>query len=176
MSARTATAAPPAAETTIALLRRGLLGLALLTMLGIALELIIERHWTQPIMLVAWVALALLGLAVGLIWRAPSGGRVRAAQLLALVVLISAALGIREHIEANHEAGPLDYRYAQTWDGLSSPTRWWLAARKVVGPSPPLAPGALAQAALCLLLATARHPALRGARGVPARETPVTGR
>ena len=49
----------------------------------------------------------------------------------------------------------------QAWEGMSTLSRWWLAARKGVGPSPPLAPGALAQAGFCVLLATVRHPSLR---------------
>jgi hypothetical protein len=36
---------------------------------------------------------------------------------------------------------------------------------KTVGASPPLAPGALAQAALAVLLATVGHPTLRGDSG-----------
>lgn len=161
MTATTTASGAPAAEATPSLLRRGLLGLALLIVLGIALELITERHWTKPVQLIAWATLVLLVAAVGLLWRAPTAGRVRAAQILALIVIVSAVLGIWEHIEANHDAGPLDGRYAQTWDGLAPLSQWWLAARKAVGPSPPLAPGALAQAALCVLLATARHPATR---------------
>ncbi len=60
------------ADATLALLRRGLLGLAALTTLGITLEMITERHWTQPVQLIAWGALALLALAIGLLWGQPS--------------------------------------------------------------------------------------------------------
>ena len=81
----------------------------------------------------------------------------------------AAFLGIWGHVHANYEAAPLDVRYADTWDGLPEVTRWWLAATKTVGPSPPLASGALAQAALCVLLATLRHPALRRDRPSVAR-------
>lgn len=159
MATRTA---PTAGVTpTTALLRRGLLALATLTTGAIALELITERHWTKPIMLVAWAAVALLAVAVALLLRAPAAWRVRVAQALAAVVIVSAVLGVWQHIAANHEAAPLDYRYAETWETLSAPTQWWLAARKAVGPSPPLASGVLAQAALLILLATLRHPALR---------------
>jgi hypothetical protein len=143
------------------LLRRGLLWLGVLTIVGLSLELAMERHWTQPIQLVAWGALAAVAVAIGLLLGAPSRGRVRLARILAVVVVLSAVLGIWEHIEANYEAGPLDYQYANTWDDLPESTRWWLALSKAVGPSPPLAPGALAQASICVLLATLRHPALR---------------
>jgi len=161
MSALTGGQAMPDANSTVTFLRRGLLALATLTIGGIAIELFTERHWEAPTQLIAWAALALLAIAIGLLARAAQGWRVRVAQLLALVVVASAALGIWEHIEANHDAGPLDRRYAATWETLSTPSQWWLAARKVVGPAPPLAPGALAEAGIAVLLATAGHPALR---------------
>ena len=158
-------------DPTPQLLRRGLLGLATLTILGIAVELYTERHWTQPMQLIAWAALALTALAIALLIGQPSAGRVRAAQIVAAVVVISAAVGVWQHIQANYDAGPLDRRYGQTWEGMSAMSCWWLAARKSVGPSPPLAPGALAQAGLCVLLATMRHPALRAGRTAPVPAT-----
>ena len=158
-----ATGARAARDTaTATFLRRGLLALAALTIVGIALELITEHHWTQPSQLIAWAALALLAVALGLLVRAGQPWRVRVARLLALAVVASALFGIWEHIAANHDAGPLDRRYAATWATLSTPSRWWLAARKVVGPAPPLAPGALAEAGIAVLLATVGHPALAG--------------
>ncbi len=151
-------------DTASPLLRRGLLGLAVLTVAGIAIELYTEQHWTQPVQWIAWAALALTLVAVGLLVGRPSAGRVRAARIVAVVVVLCAVIGVWEHIRANYEAAPLDRRYGATWESMSALARWWLAARKGVGPSPPLAPGALAQAALCVLLATTRHPALRGKR------------
>lgn len=152
-------------DATPRLLRRGLLGLAALTILGIAVELYTERHWTQPAQLIAWAALALTAVAILLLLGQPTAGRVRTAQMVAAVVVVSAAVGVWQHIAANYDVGPLDRRYGQAWEGMSALSRWWLAARKGVGPSPPLAPGALAQAGLCILLATVRHPALRARRG-----------
>ena len=75
--------------------------------------------------------------------------------------MFSAIWGVWEHVYANYDAGVLDFAYADTWDGLTEPTRWWLAVTKTVGPSPPLAPGALAQASLAVLIASLRHPMLR---------------
>ncbi len=150
-----------ARDVTAAPLRRGLLGLAALTTGGITLELITEHHWTQPVQLIAWAALALTAVAVALLLGTPSAGRVQGARVVAILVIVSAAIGVWRHIVANYDAAPLDYRYAQTWGTMSGLSRWWLAAHKGVGPSPPLAPGALAQAGLCVLLATVRHPALR---------------
>lgn len=138
-------------------MRRGLRWLASLTLLGLVIELAVERHWTQPSQLIAWVAVAAAALALALVQWHASIGRIRLAQALALLVIVSAAIGIWQHVAANYDAGPLDYRYADLWDSLSEPTRWWLALTKTVGPAPLLAPGALAQAGACILLSTLRQ-------------------
>jgi hypothetical protein len=142
------------------LLRRGLLWLAGLVVVGIAVELAADRHWTQPVQLIAWAALLLTGVAAVLVGR-PTRTRVRVARALAVLVILASVIGVWEHVESNYDAGELDYVYADAWGALSEPNRWWLAVSKTVGPSPPFAPGALAQAALCVLLATVRHPTLR---------------
>jgi hypothetical protein len=142
-------------------LRRGLLWLGALTSAGIAMELAADRHWTQPIQLVAWVAVALVVAALAVVAWLPTRRAIRLAQILAVLVMLGALWGIYEHVAANYEAAPLDFSYSNTWDTLPELTRWWLALSKTVGPSPPLAPAALAQAGLCVLLASMRHPALR---------------
>jgi hypothetical protein len=149
------------ADVASPVLRRGLLWLAALTIGGIGVELALERHWTQPIQLVAWGALLVIAIAAVLVAWAPTRTNLRLAQILAVIVILSAAFGVWEHIEANYDAGPLDFHYTDTWDSMSEMSRWWLALSKTVGPSPPLAPGALAEAGLCVLLATLRHPALQ---------------
>ncbi|CAN5230443.1 hypothetical protein BH18CHL2_BH18CHL2_06310 [soil metagenome] len=45
---------------------------------------------------------------------------------------------------------------------MSEGARWWTAFTKSVGPAPTLAPTALANVSLLLLLATRRHPGLAG--------------
>ena len=152
-------ASPDAASSP---LRRGLLWLGGLTLAATAVELAIERHWTQPIMWLAWVAVAAAAGALALLAGSPAAGRVRLARVLAILVVALAMFGIGEHVYANFDAGSLDQDYAATWDTLPMATRWWLALSKTVGPSPPLAPGAIAQAAISALLATLRHPALTG--------------
>jgi hypothetical protein len=147
-------------DAAASVLRRGLLWVAAITGVGIAVELAADRHWTQPIQLVAWAALAVIAVAIVLVATAGSATPLRLGRVLAVLVMVSAILGIWEHVEANYDAGELDFEYAKSWETLSEPARWWLAATKTVGPSPPLAPGALAQASLCVLLATLRHPAL----------------
>ena len=132
-----------------------------MTTAGIGVELAADRHWTQPVQLVAWAALGAIVLAVFLVAVKPTWPKLRLARLLVTIVMLSAIWGIWEHVYANYDAGGLDFEYANTWDGLAESTRWWLAVTKTVGPSPPLAPGALAQAGLAVLIATLRHPMLR---------------
>jgi hypothetical protein len=153
-----------AEDSAAPVLRRGLLWLAGLTVVGLTIELAAERHWTQPVQFVAWGALVVTVLAIGLVIGRSSPGRLKLARWLAIAVMISAGLGIWEHIDENHDSGELDQVYGETWDSLPAMTRWWLAASKTVGPSPPLAPGALAVAGFCVLLATTAHPALQRRR------------
>src|SRR5919108_713074 len=74
--------------------------------------------------------------AVGLLARARSRAGVRLARILAVAVVLSAAMGIWQHVYANYDAGPLDFHYTDTWDSLPEATLWWLALTKSVGPSP----------------------------------------
>jgi hypothetical protein len=149
---------------TATLLRRGLLGLAVLGAAGTILELVFLRHWNGATQLIVWQGVAALLVALVLLVRSPSAGGVRAARWLALVVVVIAVVGIGLHVNENLDAGPLDRNYAATWDGLTALEQWWLAITGGVGPAPVLAPGALAEIALCLLLATLRHPGLGPAR------------
>src|SRR5215213_5585840 len=107
-----------AGDESASLLRVGLLALAALTTVALGIELAAERHWTQPVQLVAWAALVVLLLAVGLLLGRVSSGRVQAARLLAVLVVISAFFGIWEHVESNHDAGELDREYSARWETL----------------------------------------------------------
>jgi hypothetical protein len=84
----------------------------------------------------------------------PGRGAQLLATVLVLLVLGASLYGVVDHVTVNYNSGPLDQRFADTWESLSATQRWWYAATKEVGPSPPLAPGMLAQTALLLLLAT----------------------
>ncbi|MFI7639033.1 hypothetical protein [Nonomuraea sp. NPDC049400] len=137
-----------------ALIRRALLALTAIGVLGAAFELTTERHWKSAEQLIPWGALACLGAAVLLMLVKDSLRLAAAVRLIALAVLVASAFGVYAHVAANYDAGPLDQRYATTWDALSAVTRWWYALTKAVGPAPPLAPGMLGQSALMLLLAT----------------------
>ncbi len=133
--------------------RRSLLALTLIGIAATAFELGTEHHWNGLEQLIPWFALAVLTVALVLAVL-PSRGVRLLAGVLALVVLGASVYGVLDHITVNYNSGPLDQRFADTWESLSASQRWWYAATKQVGPSPPLAPGMLAQTALLLVLAT----------------------
>lgn len=141
--------------------RLALLGLSLLSIGGTAVELAMERHWKTFIQLIPWIGLGVLMAAALLVVLWPSARRVWLARALAVAVVGISAFGTWEHVDANYQSGPLDFRYSESWATMTAASRWWKAATKTVGPSPVLAPVVLAQAGLCVLLATIRHPALR---------------
>jgi hypothetical protein len=136
--------------------RRALLGLTIVTMVGIVAELVSLRHWDSSIQLIPFAALAVLVVALVLAWR--GGTRTRAARGLSVAVLVTSAFGVYEHIQENLTAGPLDHRYAFTWEHFSWFKQVWLAATGGVGPAPPLAAAALAQAALLVMILTLARP------------------
>ncbi|HEY3336181.1 MAG TPA: hypothetical protein VGK16_13195 [Candidatus Limnocylindrales bacterium] len=145
---------------TPTLLRRGLLGLAALGLARTVLELAFLRHWSGATQLLVWPGVIALAAALLALVRHPSARAVRIARAMALVVVAIAVVGVGFHVLENLDAGPLDRAYAATWDRLIGLGQLWLATTGGVGPAPVLAPGALAEIALCLLLATLRHPAL----------------
>jgi hypothetical protein len=156
----TSAAEPRDAPSSVVAIRRGLLALAAGGTIGVALELLLLRHWTEARELIAWVAVAVLGVAVSLAIRRPTRRTILVARGLGVVVLVTSAIGVFVHVWVNYEAAPLDARYTTSWPTTSEPVRWLLAATDTVGPSPSLAPLALAFVALVLLLALVQHPAL----------------
>lgn len=143
---------------TASLLRLGLIGLALLGIAGTTIELVFLEHWDGVTQQIVWPALLVLCLALLLIaWR-PSPAKVWTARALAVAVLAIAGLGIWFHVQENVNAGALDRDYGETWDSRSTADQYWLAITGQVGPAPTLAPGALAEISLALLLATVRIP------------------
>lgn len=145
---------------TATLMRRGMLAIGGLGVAGTTAELIFLRHWQSPLQLIAWPAMAALGVVLLLIARRPVRRSIRWAQGLGLSVLLLAGIGVLVHLFQNLASGPLDRDYATIWDTLSPIEQLWTAATGGVGPAPTLAPAAIAWTALILLLATLRHPAL----------------
>jgi hypothetical protein len=144
---------PRRAVGSATLVRRGLVALTVIGILGAAFELASERHWNGLEQLIPWAALAVLTAATAAL-LVPGDRGVLAVRLLALLVLAASIYGVLDHVLVNYNSGALDQRYADTWSTLPLIERWWLAATKSVGPSPTLAPGMLGQSALLLILAT----------------------
>jgi hypothetical protein len=154
------TGAARESRATAGPLRQALILLTALSAMGIAIELVMARHWESGTQLVAWLPLVLLLVGVVLLLRQPGARSVQVVRALAGVVALTALYGVYQHVHANYLAGPLDYRFADRWAVMSLAARWWAASTQTVGVSPPLVPGVLAQSALCLLFATIRHPGL----------------
>jgi hypothetical protein len=145
------------------LVRHGLVALTAIGILAAAFELFSEHHWNGIEQLVPWVALAGLAVATVLVVL-PAGTGVGVARVLALLVLAASVYGVVDHVLVNYASGPLDQRFADSWDALPLPTRVWYAVSKEVGPAPTLAPGVLGQTALLLLLATVGDPRRQAVR------------
>jgi hypothetical protein len=141
-------------------LRAGVLGLGALGILGLAIELVLLRHWSAPLAATVWPALAVLAVAWVTVVRGRSRSAIIAARWLAAVGVAAAAAGIAVHVWANLDAAPLDRDAAAIWSSLPPLQQVFLAATGGVGPAPTLAPGALGQVALAVALGTVGHPAL----------------
>ena len=147
-------------------LRRGLVALAFLGLAGATIELLFTRHWSSIGMSVAWLEIgaclvAAVILAIGSSARAVhSRLAILAARWLAVAGLALAIAGVLLHVWANLQAGPAAPTLGATWASIPPLERLWDAVTGTVGKAPSLAPGALAETSLLLLLATVRHPAL----------------
>jgi hypothetical protein len=138
-------------------LRRVLLALVVLGIVGLVLELVFLEHydeWTQ------WIPLALLGAALPLaavVAARPSRGAIRVFQAMMLAFVAAGIVGLVLHYRGNVEFE------VENEPGVRGLQLVWRSLR---GATPTLAPGALAQLGLLGLVAAHRHPALRrGAAG-----------
>lgn len=130
--------------------RLGLLVILLLGLAGTEVELLLLKHtdgfW--QIAPLALIGLAIVALAVHAL--APSVGTVRALQALMLIFLVSGIVGIALHYRGNVE---WELERMASLSGLE------LFKHAVMGATPTLAPGTMAQLGLVGLLYTYRHPA-----------------
>ncbi|MCK6524861.1 hypothetical protein L6R49_25950 [Myxococcota bacterium] len=128
-------------------LRRALLALAGLTGLGLVGELLLIGH-TEEALQLAPVTLGGLT-ALGAAWaaRAPESAPPRPLRALSVVLVITSAIGVWEHLESNLE-----------FERELRPTQTTVEALigALSGSSPLLAPGALVVAALALAAAVWR--------------------
>ncbi len=142
-------------------LRRLLVAVILIGILGLAAELVLLEHVESVWQWVPLVALA-LGFAAGAALLArPAVGTVRAFQAAMAVFVVAGIVGLYLHYRGNVE-------FEREMDaGLRGLALMWEALR---GATPALAPGSLLHLGLIGLAITYRHPALR--RGPASRGAP----
>ena len=94
--------------------------LLLITALGVAgtaVQLALERHWSEPWQIAPWVAL--LGIAVAIVVLLVSTNRtaVLLARVIAAIVLLISLVGFWQHFAANYEHGAGAETHAAVDDG-----------------------------------------------------------
>ena len=133
-------------------IRRMLLGLLLIEMIGTAAELLFLEHFED-----AWqvVPLALIGVAcLVLVWHGlrRSAGSIQALRITMVAAIASAAIGLMLHYRGAAEF-QLEIDRSQHGPSL------WLKVLRAKTP-PALAPGVMAHVGLLGLAYTYRHPSL----------------
>ena len=114
--------------------------------------------------LIPWLVLAVLGIGVLIVAFGPSRQMLRVVRTVALIAALSGVYGLYIHVKANYDAALLDFHFTDRWPHMSLMSKLWAAGSGQVGPSPVMAPAVLSQCAVCLALATLRHPKLVSAR------------
>ena len=148
---------------TATILRRSMLGLAAAGILATAVELATLRHWTTTLQLIPWFVLGVLTIGVLIVAFGASRQMIRVVRFVSIAGAIGGLYGVFDHIKENYDAAILDYHYTDRWPQMSLISKLWAAGSGSVGPAPVLAPAVLTQIALCMALATLRHPRLVGA-------------
>ena len=132
-------------------IRRLLLALVLVGIVGLLVELILLEHTESA---TQWIPLGVLGggliAAIALALR-PSHGTVRGFQALMGLFVVAGMLGLVLHYRSNVE-------FELEMDATAA--GWGLVWQSLRGATPSLAPGAMAQLGLLGLILTYRHPAL----------------
>jgi len=133
-------------------IRRLLLIVILVGIVGLAAELVLLEHTEDTLQWVPLVSLAvgfILAIAVAL---RPSSATLRSFQAVMAAFVVAGALGFYLHLRGNVEFE------LESDPGLGGLALAWAALK---GATPSLAPGAMAQLGLLGLVLTHRHPALR---------------
>ena len=90
-------------------LRAGLLLLVVLGVAGSALALAYERHWHSAWQLAPWITLGVITVAAVALAVRPSAATVWLARAVAVLAIVSAALGVWQHIDANYNVADHDH-------------------------------------------------------------------
>lgn len=86
-------------------LRAGLLLLVVLGVAGIVLSLAYERHWLSAWQLAPWITLGIVIVGAAAIVVRPTAATVWLARTVAILAVVSGAIGVWQHIDANYAAG-----------------------------------------------------------------------
>lgn len=132
--------------------RRLLLGIYFLGVLGIATELGLIGHYEDSWQWAPLVLLALASISCALWWLKPSPGTFRLFRGIAMLLILGGCVGIFLHLKGNAE---FEREMIPSIGGFAL---LWESSR---GATPALAPGALIQLGLLGWAATIRHPGFR---------------
>lgn len=138
------------------LVRRGVLAVLVFGCVGLIGELVLLEHYTELTQLPPLLLCAAMIVAAIAHWVGNGAKTVRTLQVVALLMVLSGALGVYFHGEENIEHATRD---AEEFGEATSGSAFWMAVVK--GDAPALAPGTMIQFGLLALLYAYRHPALK---------------
>jgi len=136
-------------ESTLTAIRRGLLAIVMLGIVGLLAELVLLEHYEDPWQ---WIPLALLVVALAAtiaVAVRPTRRALRIFRVVMSLCIVAGALGVALHLDGNVE---FERETAGELQGLPLV---WAALR---GATPTLAPGAMVQLGLIGLAFGWRHP------------------
>lgn len=137
-------------------LRRLVLALVLIGIVGLGVELLLLRHAESATQWIPHIALGIGLVSTLAVYFRPGRATLRVFKAMMVIFLITGILGVYLHFRGNVE-------FALERDSTLTGTKLiWKALR---GATPALAPGALAQLGLLGLVFSYRHPALTGTGG-----------
>ncbi|HRQ77121.1 MAG TPA: hypothetical protein PLY94_00860 [Gemmatimonadaceae bacterium] len=138
------------------LIRRGVLAVLVFGCVGLIGELVLLEHYAEINQLPPLLLCTAMIVAVIVHWVGNGAKSVRALQVVALMMVLSGALGMYFHGEENLEHATRD---AEEYGEATSGSAFWINVVK--GDAPALAPGTMIQFGLLALLYAYRHPALK---------------
>ncbi len=86
-------------------LRAGLLLLVAVGVAGSALALAYERHWQSAWQLAPWITLAVVVVGMAAVAVRPTGTMIWIARVAGIVAIVSSAIGVWQHFDANYNPG-----------------------------------------------------------------------
>ena len=141
-------------DGTTGTMRAALLLLVAFGVVGVALMLAYERHWDGTWQLVPWATLVGIIIALAALLVRTTQTTVWLARALAVVVIVVAVLGVWRHFDENYTTAPLDARYSESWETMSTGSRLWEVTKGSVGHVPIPAAAALVPIAIALAAVT----------------------